>query len=227
LAGFFEELKRRKVIRVLVAYVVASWLLLQIADVLSSILTLPDWAAKLVFYLLAIGLVPALILAWAYEITPDGIKTDNEVRKSGQVAKDRGSNFLPIASVGFAAAVIGAALFWFAGADERWIRDEGIPEVERQIAAGDSQAAFVAAMKVEERVPGSALLEDYWREFSWKVNFPSQPEGATVYRRDYDAPDSEWQMLGVTPLYDARVPRGMSVYRFELEGHGSPDPQTG
>ena len=220
MAGFFEELKRRKVIRVLVAYVVAAWLLLQIADVLSSILTLPDWAAKLVFYLLAIGLVPALILAWAYEVTPDGIKTDSEARESREVPKEpRGSSFLPIASVGFAAAVIGATLFWFAGADERWIRDEGIPEVERQIAAGDPQAAFVAAMKVEERVPGSELLEGYWREFSWKVNLPSQPEGATVYRRDYDAPDSEWQMLGVTPLYDARVPRGMSVYRFELEGH--------
>jgi hypothetical protein len=219
LAGFFEELKRRKVIRVLVAYVVASWLLLQIADVLSSVLTLPEWAPKLVFFLLAIGLVPALILAWAYEITPDGIKSDDEVRDSGKVEKDRGSSFLPIASVGFAAAVIGATLFWFAGADERWIRDEGIPEVERQIAAGDLQAAFAAAMRIEARDPGSELLEGYWREFSWKANFPSQPEGATVYRRDYDAPESDWQLLGVTPLYDARVPRGLSVYRFELDGH--------
>jgi hypothetical protein len=219
LAGLFEELKRRKVIRVLVAYVVASWLLLQIADVLSSVLTLPEWAPKLVFFLLAIGLVPALILAWAYEITPDGIKSDDEVRDSGKVEKDRGSSFLPIASVGFAAAVIGATLFWFAGADERWIRDEGIPEVERQIAAGDLQAAFAAAMRIEARDPGSELLEGYWREFSWKANFPSQPEGATVYRRDYDAPESDWQLLGVTPLYDARVPRGLSVYRFELDGH--------
>jgi len=175
LAGFFEELKRRKVIRVLVAYVVASWLLLQVADLLSSVLELPDWAPKLVFFLLAIGLVPAL--------------------------------------------VIGATLFWLSGADERWIQNEGIPEVERQIAAGDLQAAFAAAMKVEEREPGSDLLEGYWREFSWKANFPSSPEGAAVYRRDYDDPESEWQFLGVTPLYDVRVPRGMSVYRFELEGH--------
>lgn len=221
MAGFYEELKRRKVIRVLFAYIVASWLLLQIADVLSSVLTLPDWAGKLVFFLLAIGLVPALILAWAYEITPDGIKADDEVREVSPAEKEKGSNFLPIASVGFIAAVVGATLFWLAGAEERWIRDEGIPEVERQIAAGDPRAAFAAAMAVEERDPGSKHLDGYWREFSWKANFPSQPEGATVYRRDYDAPESEWQLLGTTPLYDVRVPRGMSVYRFELDGHAT------
>jgi len=219
LAGFYEELKRRKVMRVLVAYIVASWLLLQVADLLSSVLDLPDWAPKLVFFLLAIGLVPALILAWAYDITPDGIKADDDVQTSDRPRKPKEKSFLPIASVGFLAAVIGATLFWLSGADQRWIQNEGIPEVERQIVAGDQQAAFAAAMKVEERDPGSDLLEGYWREFSWKANFPSNPEGAAVYRRDYNDPESAWQLLGVTPLYDVRVPRGLSVYRFELEGH--------
>ena len=83
MAGLIHELKRRKVFRVLVAYVVAAWLLLQVADVLSSILALPPWAPKLVFYLLAIGLAPAMILAWAYELTPDGIKRDAGMRKTG------------------------------------------------------------------------------------------------------------------------------------------------
>ena len=219
MAGFFEELKRRKVIRVLVAYIVASWLLLQVADVLSSVLDLPEWAPKLVFFLLAIGLVPAMILAWAYDITPDGIKSDDEIQASDVPEQKKEKSFLPIASVGFLAAVIGATLFWLAGADQRWIQNEGIPEVQRQIAAGDSLAAFAAAMKVEERDPGSELLEGYWREFSWLQGFPSQPEGASVYRRDYDDPESEWHYLGKTPLYDVRVPRGMSVFRFELEGH--------
>jgi predicted esterase len=219
LAGFFEELKRRKVIRVLVAYIVASWLLLQVADVLSSVLDLPDWASKLVFFLLAIGLVPALILAWAYEITPEGIKADEDVRKGDRPAARKEKSFLPIASVGFLAAVIGATLFWLAGANDRWIRDVGIPELERQIAAGDLQGAFAAAMGIEDRDPGSDLLEDYWPEFSWKTIIPSHPEGAAVYRRDYHDPESEWHYLGVTPLYDVRVPRGLSVYRFELDGY--------
>ncbi|NIL95478.1 MAG: SUMF1/EgtB/PvdO family nonheme iron enzyme [Woeseiaceae bacterium] len=219
MAGFFEELKRRKVIRVFVAYVVVSWLLLQVADTLSSVLDLPDWAPKLVFFLLAIGLVPALILAWAYEITPGGIKSDDEARASDGPAPKKERSFLPIASVGFLAAIIGATLFWMAGADDRWVRDVGVPEVERHIVAGDFQAAFTAAMEVEKRDPGSPLIEYAWREFSWKASFPSQPEGASVYRRDYDDPETEWQYLGETPLYDIKVPRGMSVYRFELDGH--------
>ena len=71
MAGLIKELQRRKVFRVLVAYLVAAWVLLQVAEVLSSILSLPQWAPKLVLYLLAIGLIPVLILAWAYELTPD------------------------------------------------------------------------------------------------------------------------------------------------------------
>ncbi len=215
--NLFEELKRRKVIRVFVAYVLASWVLLQVADVLASILELPDWAPKLVFFLLAVGLVPALILAWAYEITPDGIKTDSKSRGEPPAARD--SNFLPVASVGFTAAVIGAALFWLSGSDERWVREQGIPEIERHIAAGELHSAFEAALSVEERQPDSPALEQYWREFSWKTSFPSTPEGATVLIRNYDEPDSEWRELGQTPLYDVRVPRGLSVVRLELEGH--------
>ena len=80
MSGLIEELKRRKVFRVLVAYLIAAWLLLQVAEVLSSILSLPDWAPKLVLFLLAIGLLPALILAWAYELTPDGLKRDADVQ---------------------------------------------------------------------------------------------------------------------------------------------------
>jgi adenylate cyclase len=77
--GFFEELKRRNVIRVGVAYMVASWLLLQIVDVLVPILDLPAWVGKFVFLILIIGLLPALIFSWAYEMTPEGLKRDSEV----------------------------------------------------------------------------------------------------------------------------------------------------
>ena len=76
MSQFFEELKRRKVFRVGIAYLVAAWVLLQVADVLSPMLELPDWAPKLVFFLLAFGFIPALILAWAFDVTPGGIKRD-------------------------------------------------------------------------------------------------------------------------------------------------------
>jgi hypothetical protein len=65
--SLFEELKRRNVFRVALAYAVASWVLLQIVDVISPIFELPVWAPRLIFVILAIGLVPALIFAWAFE----------------------------------------------------------------------------------------------------------------------------------------------------------------
>jgi hypothetical protein len=71
---FFKELKRRKVLRVAAAYIVASWVVLQVADLLSEILELPGWTAKFAFAILLTGFVPALILAWAYDLTPDGVE---------------------------------------------------------------------------------------------------------------------------------------------------------
>ena len=69
--GLFQELRRRKVTRVAAVYVVTAWLLLQIVDVVGDPLGLPDWFAKVVIVLLAIGLPVALIVAWAFELTPD------------------------------------------------------------------------------------------------------------------------------------------------------------
>jgi len=77
--SFFSELKRRNVIRVAAAYLVASWLLLQITDVLSNILELPGSAGKFVFVVLIIGLIPTLIFSWVYEMTPEGLKRDSDV----------------------------------------------------------------------------------------------------------------------------------------------------
>jgi hypothetical protein len=83
--SLFGELKRRNVFRVGVAYVVASWILIQVADTLISMLGLPDWAPKLVLLILLIGFIPALIFAWAFELTPEGIKRDSEIDRSGSV----------------------------------------------------------------------------------------------------------------------------------------------
>lgn len=81
----FSELRRRNVFRVGLAYLVVAWLLLQVTDVVVPMLGLPDWTAKLIFLLLAIGLVPAIILAWAYELTPDGVKLEKHVDREASV----------------------------------------------------------------------------------------------------------------------------------------------
>ena len=79
--SFFRELKRRNVVKVALLYVVASWIVLQVTDVLVAILPVPDWSATLVFMLLVLGLVPTLIFSWVYEITPNGIRRDNNAER--------------------------------------------------------------------------------------------------------------------------------------------------
>jgi TolB-like protein len=72
--GFIEELRYRNVFRVAVAYVVAGWLIAQVADLAADAFNAPDWVMKMLIVILLIGLPVALFLAWAYELTPDGVK---------------------------------------------------------------------------------------------------------------------------------------------------------
>jgi len=81
LSAFFVELKRRNVYKVAVAYLVAAWLLIQAASILLPTFDAPAWAMKLVVVILAIGFPAALILSWAFEITPEG-KLGSEVAPS-------------------------------------------------------------------------------------------------------------------------------------------------
>ena len=76
--NFIEELKRRKVIRVAVVYAITAWLLVQIAAVLFPMFGVPEWASRFVVILLMIGFPIALILAWALEVMPDGIRTTSQ-----------------------------------------------------------------------------------------------------------------------------------------------------
>ena len=76
--GFFTELKRRSVYKVAVAYAVVAWLLIQIATQVFPFLQIPDWAIRLVILLLALGFPIALILAWAFELTPEGLKRSDD-----------------------------------------------------------------------------------------------------------------------------------------------------
>ena len=80
--SLFEELKRRNVIRVAVLYLVSSWVLLQLTDVLSSLLNVPESAGSIVVLLLILGFFPVVIFAWVYEMTPEGLKREVNVDRS-------------------------------------------------------------------------------------------------------------------------------------------------
>ena len=79
MAGLFHELKRRNVVRVGVAYVVLGWVVVQITQLLFEAFGTPDWVIKTVIVLIGIGFPFALLFAWAFELTPDGLKKTREV----------------------------------------------------------------------------------------------------------------------------------------------------
>ena len=77
--SLFSELKRRNVFKVAVAYIIVAWLLLQISDTLVPALLLPEWFHSAVAFLLIMGFPVAMVFAWAFELTPEGLKKDKEV----------------------------------------------------------------------------------------------------------------------------------------------------
>ena len=84
--GFISELKRRNVIRMAGLYLVGAWLILQVSETLLPIFDTPGWVLKALVYVLAIGFLPVLAFSWIFELTPEGLKRDSEVRPDQSIA---------------------------------------------------------------------------------------------------------------------------------------------
>jgi len=108
--NLFEELKRRNVYKVAVAYVVVSWLLIQAASILLPTFDAPASAMKILVALLVVGFPIALGFSWAFEITPEGIKKESEVPPEQSIASHTGRRLVGLTIV---LAVIAAALLAF------------------------------------------------------------------------------------------------------------------
>jgi TolB-like protein/Flp pilus assembly protein TadD len=119
MGSFFTELKRRNVIRVAIFYGAGGWLILQVADVLLELLDAPGGSLRLVATILALGFPFALILAWAFEITPEGIKRESALDRSAPGAAQT-SRKLDVATIGLLIVAI-LLLAWnqFSGGDPR------------------------------------------------------------------------------------------------------------
>ena len=110
LKKFFAELQRRNVYKVGIAYGVVSWLLIQITTQLFPVFEIPAWAARMVVVVLLLGFPVALVLAWAYELTPEGLQRTDEVEPSKPVARKTGRT-LDFVIIGVLLAVIAVMVF--------------------------------------------------------------------------------------------------------------------
>jgi TolB-like protein len=88
--SFFNELKRRNVFKVGVAYLITAWLLVQVADMLLDNMEAPPWVLQAIFVVLLVGLFVTLLVAWAFELTPEGIKKEKDVDRSQSITPQTG-----------------------------------------------------------------------------------------------------------------------------------------
>ena len=137
--SFIEELKRRNVVRVGLAYAVVAWLLLQLADVVLNNIAAPGWVFSAIMLVLGLGFPLVLIFAWAFELTPEGIKKEKEVDRSQSITHSTGRklDFLIM-------ALMALALAYFA-----WDKFGDKPGASPEPMTGDAAPSAQASPSVE------------------------------------------------------------------------------
>lgn len=161
--SFFNELKRRNVFRVGIAYLVLGWVLLQVVDVVVPIMAVPDWVARLVFLLLLLGFPVVLIFAWAFELTPDGVKREEDVDRSQSITSTTRRK-LDFAIIGIlAVAVVLLVMDRFTGADREGPGSE--PGAGSAALAPDSGPISDPAEKSVAVIPFVNMSDDAGNEY--------------------------------------------------------------
>ncbi len=118
MVSFFEELRRRNVVKVGVAYIVVGWIMVSIADIFLPTFGAPEWVQKVLMFLIILGLPMALIFAWAFELTPEGLKLEKNVDRSQSVTAKTGRK-LDFVIIGLLVIALGTSFFFnIAGQDE-------------------------------------------------------------------------------------------------------------
>ena len=93
LSSFFAELKRRNVLRMAGLYLVGAWLVVQVAGTVLPMFGGPEWLPRTIVVLLAIGFVPAVIFSWVFELTPQGLKREDDVAPSNRSLRGPGDGW--------------------------------------------------------------------------------------------------------------------------------------
>ena len=141
LGQFFEELKRRNVFRVAVAYVIASWLVLQVADIVLQGIEAPAWVMKVFMLVLALGLPFVLLFSWAYELTPEGLKKEKDVDRTESITPETGRK-LNIITIGMVVAVLAVVVI-----ERTVMRPEPAPVTTAPVTAAAEKSIAVLAFE--------------------------------------------------------------------------------
>lgn len=247
--SFWAELKRRNVVRVAIAYLVTAWVIIEVSSLILDIFGVSEMVSQVIVALLALGLPIALVLAWVFEITPEGIKRDSEADHASAAVQQRAAR-LNILTIGMVLLVIVLlAVDRFVGRTEPAPSLAGVPETSAVVEPATEESpsgesapdaawaaqqiievrklsdegkdieAFELAVAVTRVLPELNEQESLWVDFSYSTDIDSVPSGATVWRQKPDAPADEWQLLGETPLTKVRF-ASLAGYRVRFELEG-------
>jgi hypothetical protein len=134
MASVWGELKRRNVVRVAIAYAIVAWIAIEISATTFPMLKLPEWAATFVTVLLMIGFPVALVFAWAFELTPEGIKKEKNVDRSESITHVTGRK-LDFVIIGVLVIAIGFLLVNNFYVDDSGVAGDEVNVTERQSIA--------------------------------------------------------------------------------------------
>jgi TolB-like protein len=143
MSSLFDELKRRNVIRVAIAYVAIAWVILQVSDIVLESFGTPEWVMKTLLFVLAIGFPVAALFAWAYEMTPEGIKREKDVDRSQSITRETGHK-LNRMIIGALVIAVGFLLI------DKFALRETAPEPEQLADKSVAVLPFVAMSRGED-----------------------------------------------------------------------------
>ncbi|HSV63717.1 MAG TPA: tetratricopeptide repeat protein [Chthoniobacterales bacterium] len=217
--NFFAELKRRNVYKVAVAYAIVGWLVVQIATQVFPFLEIPNWVVRLVIALVAIGFPVALIIAWAFELTPQGIKRTEDADRDGE-RPSRSRTWIYVAVLG---AAVSVGLFFIGRYTAAPRQDASAARTEAATASLPAKSIAVLPFDNLSRDPDNAFFtEGVQDEILTRLAKVADLKviSRTSTQRFKSAPDDLPQIakqLGVMHILEGSVQRSNDQVRVNVQ----------
>jgi len=217
--NFFAELKRRNVYKVAVAYAVVGWLLVQVTTQVFPIFEIPNWALRLIVLAIIIGFPIALVIAWAFELTPEGIKRTEDVDPAASARQPRKHVWIVVVIVGAALSIglffIGRYIGQTPRQDASAARTEAAPVPAKSIAvlpfenlSDDKSAAYFADGVQDEILTKLASVADLKViSRTSTAKYKSKPEDLRTVS----------QQLGVATVLEGTVQKAADKVRVNVQ----------
>jgi len=217
--SLFGELRRRNVFRVAIAYLVAAWLIAQVAELALDSFGSPPWVMKTLLLMLAIGLPIAVIFAWAFELTPDGVVREKDVDRTTSITDKTGKKLNRVIIAALAAALM------ISVATHRWTPFSGTVEVVPvaiEAATGDESIAVLPFINMSDD-PNNEFFSDGISEELLNVlvrveglRVASRTSSFAFKNKDQSIPDIA-RSLGVDHVLEGSVRKSGDTVRITAQ----------